>query len=175
MNTQETNAAVFVAIDPGKDGGIACLHADGSLSLKKIPLIGTEVDLQALKSIIASFTNYPQVIIALEDVKPFPGVSALSMGKLMELKGIKLGLIVGLNIPYVLVAPKAWQAIAWKGVPVQKKSSTGKNDTKATSLLAARRIFPTESFLATERSKVPHDGLVDAALMAFYLKSTYGK
>ena len=88
----------------------------------------------------------------------------------MEIKGIKQGILVAMEVQYIMVAPKTWQATAWSGVPVQKKS-TGKNDTKATSLLAARRLFPSETFLATERSKVAHDGLVDAALIAHHLKS----
>lgn len=164
---------IFVAIDPGKDGGIACLTSEGSLTLHKIPLVGTEVDLVSLKEILKGYSENSNCIFAVEDVKPFPGVSAMSMGKLMELKGIKVGIIVGLEVPYALVAPKTWQSVAWQGIPIQKKNN-GSNDTKATSLLAAKRLFPKELFLATERSKVPHDGLVDAALIATYLKSKYG-
>ena len=56
-------------------------------------------------------------------------------------------------------------------VPYIKRDKTKgerfKTDTKATSLNAARRIFPGETFLATPRSKKPHDGLVDAALIAY--------
>ncbi len=68
----------------------------------------------------------------------------------------------------------------WQGVPLiqkidgKKKNKDGtqkmKTDTKAMSLVAAQRIFPNESFLATERSSVPHDGLVDAALICEFGK-----
>jgi hypothetical protein len=160
----------YIGIDPGKDGGIACLSPDNKLTLHKIPLIGKEADLQGIRQILMQYINNGNCVFGLEDVKPFPGVSAMSMGKLMEIKGIKQGILVAMEVPYIMVAPKTWQATAWSGVPVQKKS-TGKNDTKATSLLAARRLFPSETFLATERSKVAHDGLVDAALIAHHLKS----
>lgn len=160
----------YIGIDPGKDGGIACLSPDNKLTLHKIPLIGKEADLQGIRQILMQYINQGNCMFGLEDVKPFPGVSALSMGKLMEIKGIKQGILVALEVPYVLIAPKTWQSTVWAGVPVQKKSN-GKNDTKATSLIAARRLFPSESFLATERSKVAHDGLVDAALIAQHMKS----
>lgn len=53
-------------------------------------------------------------------------------------------------------------------VPEIKKIVKYKVDTKATSLLAAKRLFPDETFLATQRSKVPHDGIVDAVLIGLY-------
>jgi hypothetical protein len=68
-----------------------------------------------------------------------------------------------------LVQPKKWQADIWANV--DKIYKTGKKiDTKKTSLMAAKRLFPNESFLATSRSRVPHDGIVDAALIAQYCK-----
>ena len=73
-------------------------------------------------------------------------------------------------IPYTKVQPKKWQKQAWEGIPLIKKpSSTGKTqvtDTKAMSLIAAKRLFPKEDLRATERSKIPHDGKVDSLLMA---------
>lgn len=164
----------FVGIDPGKEGGISCLDDDGTLTLHTIPKIGDEVDVNALNEIIEQYVGNSNHIFALEDVKPFPGTSAMSMGKLMEIKGIKRGILIANKATYVMVPPKTWQKVAWSGVPNMKKSNM-KNDTKGMSLVAASRIFPNEKFLATSRSRVPHDGLVDAALMSFYLKSTYGK
>jgi hypothetical protein len=54
--------------------------------------------------------------------------------------------------------------VCWQGVPVQQKN--GKNDTKATSLIAATRLFPNQKFLKSK------DGQVDAALIAKYLELT---
>ena len=65
-----------------------------------------------------------------------------------------------------MVVPQTWQKVCWEGVPKQ-------DNTKATSLLAARRLFPAEKFLATQKSSVPHDGLVDAALLAKYMEIKY--
>jgi hypothetical protein len=58
--------------------------------------------------------------------------------------------------------------------PVEsKKNPRVKIDTKATSLIAAKRLFPEEKFLATSRSKVPHDGIVDAVLIGEYCKRNF--
>lgn len=42
-------------------------------------------------------------------------------------------------------------------------------DTKKLALQKARELWPDEKWLATPRSKVPHDGAVDAALISYYL------
>jgi hypothetical protein len=46
-------------------------------------------------------------------------------------------------------------------------------DTKKASAIIAKRLFPGETFLATERCKKVHDGLTDATLLALYGYNTY--
>jgi hypothetical protein len=163
---------IYAAIDPGKTGGVAILNEDGTLELHTIPVIGKEVDLKLLNEIIYNATRQDH-IVCLEDVHAIPGTGAGSNFEFGRIKGLKEGMLVGMQARYVMVNPRTWQGIMWQGVPVQKKAAGG-NDTKATSLIAARRWFPNETFLATARSSKPHDGLVDAALMAMYLKIKYG-
>lgn len=164
----------YIGIDVGKSGGIACIDDSGELTLYKIPLIGKEVDLNAMFSLLSVLTAYGSHIVCMEDVTPIQGSSSGSNFVFGENKGHIEGLLVGMSASYQKVAPKTWQKACWEGVKVQKKSCGKKNDTKATSLIAAKRLFPTESFLATERSSVPHDGLVDAALIAKYAQIKYG-
>lgn len=163
----------YISIDPGKTGGVAILHEDGTLELHTIPVIGKEVDLKSLNEILHKATR-TEHIVCLEDVHAIPGTGAGSNFEFGRIKGLKEGMLVGMQATYVMVNPKTWQKTIWQGVPLQKKAAGG-NDTKATSLLAARRWFPKETFLATARSSKPHDGLVDSALMAMFLKLTYGK
>lgn len=161
----------YVGIDPGKSGGIVILSSDNELTLHKVPLIGGKVvDHYKIKEILSKVENGH---FALEDVHSLPGVSAKANFSFGENKGEYRGLLIGLGLNYMEVQPKTWQKIAWEGIPVIKKPNK-KTDTKAMSLLAAKRLFPAESFLATERSSVPHDGLVDAALIAYYLKCKIG-
>ena len=84
-------------------------------------------------------------------------------------------------ISHTFVQPKKWQSI-WEGVPIQKVPTGKKNkkgepmyktDTKATSLLAVQRLFPNIDLRASERCKIPHDGIVDALLMAEYCRRNF--
>lgn len=161
----------YIGIDPGKSGGIAVLNDEGNLTLFPIPKIGTLVDLKAIDLFIGMHTVGEHICL-LEDVHSLPGMSAKSNFVFGENKGQWQGMLTSNHVSYQEVTPKAWQKVAWQGVPVMKKPNK-KTDTKAMSLTAAKRLFPNESFLATERSSVPHDGLVDAALMAYYLKRTH--
>lgn len=72
-----------------------------------------------------------------------------------------LGILITLRIPYELIPPVSWTRLMHAGLPLDLKP-------KAKSLLVARRIFPGETFLASERSRIPHDGLIDADLIAEY-------
>lgn len=70
------------------------------------------------------------------------------------------------------VTPRDWQKKVWKPENVVYKDDVDKlgrkkKDTKATSLNASSDLFPGVSFVP-KRAKLPHDGLVDAALIAYY-------
>lgn len=154
---------IYVGIDVGKSGGLAKFNEDLKLlSLHVMPMIGKEYDIQELKNILTE-PDEEIVHLAIENVHAIQGRTGNSSNFSFGLgKGILMGMVAGLEIPYTLVNPKTWQKIAWEGVTKQA-------DNKKTSLVAAKRLFPTESFLATSRSRVPHDGLVDAALIGYYI------
>lgn len=86
--------------------------------------------------------------------------------------GILEGMLAGMGFAYTKVIPKERQKVMWQGVsPVYK---SGKSvDTKATSLLAAKRLFPNEDLRKSERASKPHDGIVDALLMAEYCRRKF--
>ena len=160
---QIEKARVYAGIDVGKSGGIVFLDEHLNIySLHTMPMIGKEYDIQELKNILAN--PYLDILhLAIENVHAIQGPTGNSSNFSFGLgKGILMGMVSGLEIPYTLVNPKTWQGIAWEGVTKQA-------DTKKTSLVASKRLFPTESFLATQRSRVPHDGLVDAALIGYYI------
>ena len=66
-------------------------------------------------------------------------------------------------------------AIAQKLKPGNKKSFRvkGKLDTKCMALLSQKRLYPSFNPLATERSKKPHEGIIDALCISHYLKNHY--
>lgn len=148
------------------------------------------IDWDAYTNILLEFAqSTDDIFCVLEDLHSVYGTSAGSNFSFGFNCGATEMIIRTLGIPYQAVAPKAWQKEIWqsgdlveevsyekkiKGQPLVPKidKKTGlikkKTDTKATSLQAANRLFPGVLFLATERSKVAHDGIVDAVLLAEY-------
>jgi len=154
----------YIGIDPGKKGGIVVISNNKIIAKYVMPMVGKEYDIQALKQILTSYSN---AFVAIENVHAIQGknIGNSSNFSFGFGKGILQGLVEGLEIPYALVNAKAWQKVAWQGVTKQKT-------TKQTSLIAAKRLFPTESFLSSSRARNAHDGLVDAALIAYYASKT---
>lgn len=64
------------------------------------------------------------------------------------------------DVATVRITPQRWQRAMLGKVP------TGQ--TKPAALAKARMLWPDETWLASPRCKVPHDGMVDAALIAEY-------
>jgi hypothetical protein len=168
---------IFVGIDPGKNGGIAIIN-DQEIILHTIPQVSKEVDVRGLFDIFEGIKlNTDPSKIVIEDVHSVFGASASANFQFGWITGFLEGMSMSLEIPYFKIQPKIWQKEIWSGgkiieIPTDKKDKNGnvkyKTDTKATSLLAAKRLFPNVSFVPTPRSKKDHDGLVDALLLAEY-------
>lgn len=164
---------LFIGIDPGKQGGIAAVKEDGTCLFKCVmPL---EIDGQTIDGvyIFNKFEEWKKkykaqnIIIYLEKVGSMGKGSGRSMFTFGEGYGIIKGVIQCAQLPYVLVTPQTWNKKMWTGTDT-------KLDTKNRSRMAASRLFPTESFLMTDRSKVAHDGVVEARLIAEYGRLNYG-
>lgn len=131
---------------------------------KKGAKITREVDIVAVWQWINEHVGHQldQVVIVIEkptNAKTYRAAEAMAgsfhaLRAMCELK----------NIRWERVTPQAWQKVMIPGC--------AKGDTKPAALRAAKLLWPDESWLATSRSKVPHDGLVDAALLALYLQNT---
>lgn len=177
---------VRIGIDIGSEGAYAVFINDKLSTYGTIPSTETELDMDGLLSLIwdgvpkqsneeAGESTYHVVI---EDLHSVFGSSAKSNFAFGVNNGLVIGMLQVSGLPYTKVGPKKWQKELWEGIrPVEMlvKGKTNKDgsqkykvDTKATSLISARRLFPKETFLATERSYVPHDGIVDAVLIGLY-------
>lgn len=159
---------VYIGMDPGKGGGFAAMDQDGKILSKVVtPIIGKEYDVKSIVRFITQFSEH-DVHVGIENVHAIQSGGRTSNFTFGKGLGILIGVVEGLGIPYTMVTPVTWQKNAWSGVPVMKKGN--KKDTKGMSLVASRRLFPTEDFLKSARSSVPHDGMIDAALIAYHLK-----
>lgn len=147
---------IVIGIDPGKKGGIAKLRA--------LPVSGYAMSLilNVMPEDPRSFADHLRgdeaLHVFIEKAQSFPGQGIASAFNYGRHFGELLGILH--NVPHTLVHPKIWTKAMHEG--------TTKADAKVRSLEAARRLFPNYDFRATSKCKKPHDGLIDAALIALY-------
>jgi len=164
----------YIGIDLGKHGAYYILGEDGSeIDRGPTPMIKKEIDWHAFNEILAPYEMFNGMVM-FEKIGIIQGSSkavAFSMGG--QLIGVQMCCIAN-NLIYTMVPPKKWQAEIFDGqTKIYQAGSKTKLDTKAMALMAAKRLFPKVNLLMTNRSTVPHDGLVDALLIAEYARRKF--
>lgn len=175
----------YLGFDVGKHGAIVGIDADGNVTTNAMPLAASgEISLKTIFEILKNYTDNYDIICAVEDVHSIFGSSAKSNFQFGRALGVLEGFIGSFEFPFIQVAPKTWQKVAFLGVPEIRKAPTseqiskaklgevakGSVDTKAMALIAAERLFPKVNLFANSRCKKPNDGIVDALLIAHFLK-----
>lgn len=162
--------STILGIDPGLHGGLLFLRTEPGkqdiiLFKSKMPLRAKgregkqEVDFSAIKDLLNKF--YTDLVV-LEKASPRPlegSVSAFTSGNNWGAVRAICESMVGKD-KMVLVSPRVWAS------QMHIDDIEQVPDPKERTLNAVRKLFPNENFLATVRSKVPHDGMVDACLIA---------
>lgn len=116
-----------------------------------------EIDVKAIYQWIANL--HSPCVLAIEEPLKHARSSqamrsmAMSFGKLLAMAEMK-------DLPTACVDVHEWQKRLLGRVP--------KGKTKKVAFELAHRLHPDEKWLATERSKVAHDGIIDAFLIAKY-------
>lgn len=164
----------YIGIDIGKLGAYYIMGEDGSeISRGKMPMVGKEIDWHKFNEGLSHYEMFNGMVV-FEKLGVIFGSSkktAFSMG--YQAGAIEL-ICVANNIQYTMVPAKKWQAEIFQGQTViLKTGSKSAKDTKKMALIAAKRLFPKVNLLMTEKSTVPHDGLVDALLMAEYARRKF--
>jgi crossover junction endodeoxyribonuclease RuvC len=156
----------IIGIDPGKSGAVAVIDQQShSVIFKQIvPTIKVgkskqEYDLQGMREILLSNSDDTDAKVFIERQQARPGQGVSSMFTTGKGYGMWLGLCAGLQIPIEVVSPLSWTKEVLRGVPGEGK---GRN------ILGAKRLFPSVDLRKSERSRVPHDGICDAILIAEY-------
>lgn len=167
---EDYSGRIFGGIDPGTNGAVCLISEDGRILFRDcFPLFKGKLDVSGLKNLLMNTVKYANHVF-LEDVHAVFGSSAGATFSFGWNCGLIEGILTAQNKPFTMISPKEWQKEMWRGIDVLKMASkTGKkviNDTKGTSLLSARRLFPNETFLSSPRCNKPHDGIIDAVLMA---------
>lgn len=154
-----------MGIDPGLSGGLVLLNDNREIEFKAAMPLNKEGEINsvALNLWLGGLSERDAIII--EDVHSIFGASAKSNFMFGKICGIIQALANTTPAAVHLIPPKAWQKKVWESSDVVLKN--GKKDTKKTSLAAATRLAPGIDFRKSERSKIPHDGIVDAYLIAY--------
>jgi hypothetical protein len=164
----------YLGIDPGKQGAFVVLDENSAIiEMYGTPLIGKEYDRQGIIDILTSYEFHK---VGLENPSVIFGASKSSSASLANCIGLIEGMMVGLNIPFLLIQPKEWQKECWKHVKIQKKGGGKENDPKATSILAGVNLWPKDNFKITNKGgkSVNHnDGMIDAVLVAEYVRRMF--
>jgi hypothetical protein len=155
---------VIVGVDNGISGGLCAVAAfdGGVLAHRAMPtrtVAGkSEVDVRTLLDWLEPYRN--DMVVCIEE----PLRHAKS-SQAMRSMSISFGLILGACEAKRFGVNRV-QVKEWQDVMLGKRLAKGM--TKVAALAAANRLWPSEQWLATGRSKTPHDGMVDAALIARY-------
>jgi len=150
---------MILGIDPGQNGGLAVVGKDRVIYYQSaMPILAKELE---YKKFINALFEYEVDMIYIEKVSAMPKQGVTSMFNFGKHFGELLGVINALGQPFTLVRPIEWQKVIHKGLGKELKP-------KERSLLVAKRTYPDKDFRKGPRAKVPHDGIIDAVLIALY-------
>ena len=159
------DSQVIVGVDNGISGGLCAISSYDGLMIEYVamPIKGvsgkSEVCVKGVLHWLDQFSPLSTSVAIEEPLRHAKSSQA------MRSMSISFGKIIGLcetiEYPTYRVQVKEWQDI-------ELGKRLAKGQTKVVALAKARQYWPEENWLATERSKVPHDGIVDAALIARY-------
>lgn len=156
---------IYMGIDIGLHGAIVIMNGD-EIEGKAMPLSGKSIDPQ---TIVAAMQYVKPDHVVFEKLGVIFGTSKATAFSMGYQCGVIETACVSLKIPYTMVPAKQWQKDIYTGI-VEVKKSNGKRDTKAMALIACKRLFPNIDLTLTDRAKKPHDGYVDAILIAEWAK-----
>ena len=171
----------YIGIDPGLTGGIGIMTG-GRIFGSPMPTYTVEVktkrgfvkrrryDLKALRRFFVPYAIPPhssnedaewdprRCYVTLEEAFPMPQQGVTSMFSIGLGYGILQGLFAGLDIELKTVHPKTWQSM----FEIHANKET---NTKEQALAVCKQLFPDTNLMASERSTIPHKGIVDALLI----------
>lgn len=172
---------LIIGIDNGLDGGLVALSdtpGAAPVAMTAMPthrVSGTrEVAIAALIEWLRALNWPPQdrPLFVLEEC-PQHASSACAMRSMALTAGMLIGAIAARFPQCRLIRVKSgnskesWQRAILGKVP--------QGETKQYALAQAKRIWPAEKWLASPKCSKPHDGMVDASLIAYFILTKGGK
>lgn len=159
---------VIIGIDNGVSGALTAISSHSGALIDAIPMPiqkarkGNEIDVveveRWIKNVSAGFHNVHCAILEEPGGSKSAKAATSMAGSFHALRTV----LTLAGIRWHRITPQKWQREMMPGCNA--------GDTKPRALELAKRLWPDETFLATERSKVPNHNIVDAALLAEYAR-----
>ena len=181
---------IYLGIDPGLNGALAIL--DNTSSVR--PSAFTFTSILDMKGWIIQEDLASGVFATIEGIHAISRQRAADTFARGQNLGEWLGLLTGLGIPYQLIPPQRWQKEMMPGKPLptpmmykgpeltdlqtkenKRIDAANKKKIKAHAASVAAGLWPDVDFRRTARCEGPHDGKVDAALLAEYGRRMQGR
>ena len=157
---------MILGVDPGLGGGLAIIGNEGIMT-ETMPVTAGEIDLARLARWLKAHSHDISMAF-VEKVHSMPKQGVSSTFKFGDVYGTIKGMLTAFGIPFELVTPQSWtkelHAGVSKGLPAKERSR-----------LVASRLFPDLDLRESSRCRVPHDGMIDALLIAEYGIRKMGK
>jgi Holliday junction resolvasome RuvABC endonuclease subunit len=168
--------ASYLGIDPGLNGAFAVVLGDKLRYKMAMPTLSyttkegktkTELDREGILSFLSIFP--PHTHVAIEEQEAFRNQNITSTCTTCKNYGILLMALTVVRFYITEVPPNDWQE--YFGI-VSVKKGRGKT-TKEQALEIVQVKYPDDDFRKSERAHRPHDGMVDASLIANYCQSLF--
>ena len=165
--------SVYIGIDPGLDGAVAVLDAEGRiLACNNTPTLTIKVGrgnrrqyvVAQMVSLLQYYGGAPNAVVGLEFVRAMPDQGVTSMFSMGRGVGLWEGIITALGFPLIQITPQVWK---------RAMLGPGMGSDKNASILQALALFPTQAPALLTRKK--DHNRAEALLIAEYLrrKETY--
>lgn len=148
-----------IGIDPGRTGGVVVLSSTRGI-VKKTPF--DDLDNKEISRLISSLISSFSPHAVFKETFEAYAVSSVTAFEVGNQHGWLDSTLSASGLRVESVRSKEWQ----KEIHLKNKDLK----PKSLSLIAAKELFPEDHFQKNERSKKPHMGILEAALIAFYGK-----
>lgn len=159
---------IIIGVDNGLDGGLCAISLRNGSIIDKFAMPTfersgkREIDVRTIYNWITDL--HDDTLIAIEE----PLKHAKS-SQAMRSMGISYGKILGMceshSLKYEPIQVREWQNLILGKVP--------KSQTKVFALKKAKELAPSEDWRKSNRCNKNHDGIIDAYLIAIYIRQKY--
>jgi len=170
----------WAGVDIGLDGALVTIDLSGQIKLNVAPVINPQFkpkgkkgkggkrqpdEVEMKRLLVGMKESYGDILVGLEAAFGMPGQSSVATCTFCSNYGLWRGMLVALEIPFFSFRSQEWQRMMFKGIP--------KSDSKAMARMAAGQLYPNLDLRKSDRAKKPHEGLVDALLIARFMQNEF--